>query len=306
MSLDTAKAYAIQRSLTAKFNNAISSAEPFYPMVSTIVQSNGADEEYGLLGNMPGVREWVGPRIFNELRAAKFTVTNKLWEASLLFEKDNIADDRIGLYGPIMEQLAIEAGYHPDELLFETMIVGGATTLCFDGQYFYDTDHSWGSSGTLSNLKTYNASDHTAVTAAEFKAAFIQAKNTMLDFKNDQGKLLNRPTTRSLNSLLCVVPTELYQPAEEAFQSVIISNSSNIVLDRPKVICSPHLTDAASWYLFNLGTALKPFVFQAREPLSVSWKGADDIETKELKCMTRARYNMGYLAWWTSVKTTFN
>jgi hypothetical protein len=31
----------------------------------------------------------------------------------------------------------------------------------------------------------------------------------------------------------------------------------------------------------------------------------NDIETKDVKFMTEARYNVGYLAWWTAVLTTF-
>jgi hypothetical protein len=50
---------------------------------------------------------------------------------------------------------------------------------------------------------------------------------------------------------------------------------------------------------------MRPFVFQRRAPITTGWKGADDMEFKELKFMTEARYNIGYLAWWKAVLTTF-
>ena len=51
---------------------------------------------------------------------------------------------------------------------------------------------------------------------------------------------------------------------------------------------------------------LKPFVFQKRRPIRTPvWKGMDDPETKVLKMMTDARYNLGYLAWWKAVLTTW-
>ena len=68
---------------------------------------------------------------------------------------------------------------------------------------------------------------------------------------------------------------------------------------------SAYLTDSSKMYLFNLDGALKPFVFQAREPISRQMKGLDDIETKDVKFMTESRYNVGYLAWWKAVLTTF-
>ncbi len=56
--------------------------------------------------------------------------------------------------------------------------------------------------------------------------------------------------------------------------------------------------------LSGIGEAVKPFVFQRREPLTRMMKGIDDLETKDVKFMTEARYNVGYFAWWTSILCT--
>lgn len=305
MPLDTAKATVTLRSLTKKFDNRVTAATPFYPEICTVVNSDGADEAYGMLGNMPGVREWLGDRQFHELRAANFVIDNKLWESSLAIEKTDLEDDRMAMYGPLMEQLGVEAAYHPDELFFEAL-VAGESTPCFDGQYFFDTDHSWGDSGTQSNDLTYNAADHTAVTAAEFRAAFHQARKAMLQFKNDQGKFLNRPTIRGMSNLVCLVPPELELAAYEGLTAEVLSNNTNVVIDRPRIVVSPQLTTATKWYLAGTGGVLRPMVFQARKPLTRGMKGLDDLEEKQVKFMTEARYNVGYLGWWTMVLTTFN
>ena len=304
MALDTEKATVKLRTLTQRFDNRLKSATPFYPQISTIIQSDGFDESYGMLGSMPGIREWLGDRQFKELRAGTFTITNKHWENSLLIKKTDLADDRMGLYGPLMEDLAIEAAYHPDELFF-TALVNGETTACFDGQYFFDTDHSWGDSGTQDNDLTYAAATSTVPTAAEFRGAFHAARAGMLKFKNDQGKLLNRPVSTGLTNLLCVVNPDFEVIAKEALTAQILSNNSNVVVDAPRIVSSAYLTDSSKMYLFNLDGALKPFVFQAREPISRQMKGLDDIETKDVKFMTESRYNVGYLAWWKAVLTTF-
>lgn len=304
MALDTAKATVTLRTLTKKFDNGVQSATPFYPKVCNIVPSDGYDEAYGMLGNMPGMREWLGDRQFKELRAANFSIVNKHFESSLLIKKTDIADDRMGMYGPLMEDLAAEAAYHPDELFF-TALSTGKSTACFDGQYFFDTDHSWGDSGTNNNDLTYAAATGTAPTAAEFRAAFHQARSAMLDFTNDQGKLLNRPIVGSMSNLMVIVPTEMELAAYEGLTAAVLSNNSNVVIDRPQIVVSPYLTDAAEFYLLNLEGALRPFVFQAREPLTRGMNGLDNIETKDVKFMTEGRYNLGYLAWWKGVLTTF-
>jgi phage major head subunit gpT-like protein len=284
----------------------VKAASPFYPTVCNVIPSDGYDEAYGMLGNMPGVREWLGDRQFKELRAANFSIVNKHWESSLLIKKTDIADDRMGMYGPLMENLAEEATFHPDELLFSAL-VAGESTACFDGQFFFDTDHSWGDSGTQDNDLTYAAATGTAPTAAEFLGAYHQARAAMLKFKTDQGKLLNRPTLDGgLKNLLIMVNPDFELVARTAIQATLAGGgNSNIVLDSPRIVSSAYFTDASKMYMFNLEGALKPFVFQAREPLSRMTKGLDDLETKDVKFMTEARYNVGYLAWWKGVLTTF-
>lgn len=304
MATDTAAAVATLRGLTAKFDAGVDAAQPFYTDVCTTVQSNGADEQYGWLGSMPGIREWLGDRQFNSLRAANFTLANKKWESSVAIEKDHIEDDRLGMYGPVLEQLGMEAAQHPDELLI-TAIEAGEATACFDGQYFFDTDHSWGESGNQSNDLTSTAATDTTPTVAEFTTAYRAAVTALLGFKNDKGKLLNRPSVTRLNGLTVVVPLALRATAYDAVESQILSNSTNVVIDRPNIVCLPSLASSAKFYVFNTAARLRPFVFQARQPLQRQMKGMDDREFKDVKFMTDARYNLGYLAWWNAVLTTF-
>jgi phage major head subunit gpT-like protein len=171
MTIDTARTVATLRSLTQRFDMGREAASPFYPEICTVIPSNGADEEYGGLGSVPGVREWLGDRQFNTLRAAKFTIATREWESSVRIEKNDIDDARLLKYGPILEQMGMEAEHHPDELLFE-LLVAGESAACFDGQYFFDTDHSFGESGTQSNDLTYAAASGTTPTEAEFRAAY--------------------------------------------------------------------------------------------------------------------------------------
>lgn len=303
MATNTAKYEVVLNSLTQKFNNVVQAAEPFYPQVCYVNQSSRLAETYGMLGSIPGVREWTGDRVYNELRGIDFSVTNKLWEDSLAIPKTNVDDDILGMYGPVIENMAIEASYHPDELLMSS-IINGSSTTCWDSQYFFDTDHSWGSSGTQSNAITQSVSNTAAVTALEFRSGFDAARVKLLQYKNDQGKYLNRTTIKKMSSLLVLCPPELETSARTAFQASVLNNATVVILDAPQIVATPLLTSATSFYVFNVGNPLKPFVFQAREPLSTQTSGANDIETKDLKFMTQARYAIGYFAWWTAVKVT--
>jgi phage major head subunit gpT-like protein len=305
MTLDIASAQVKLRDLTAKFDNQAMQAMPFYPAVCYDASSMGDSEKYGWIGSMPGMQEWVGERQFSELRSANFVIENKHYESSLKISKNSIKDDKLGQYGPVMEQLAIEATHHPDELFFNALANGESTT-CFDGQFFFDTDHAWGNSGTQSNDLSYTVASTSAVTVDEFKAALRAQVKALLGFKNDQGKLYHRPTVNRLSDLTLLVPLALRDQAYDAIESQMISNSSNVVVDRPTIVASPYLTSDVKFYLFKTGDPVKPMVFQQREPLTRQMKGLDDSEVKDVKFMTEARYNVGYFAWWTAVLTTLS
>lgn len=304
MAQNTAKYEAVLRDLTHKFDIGFKQSSPFYPTVCTEVQSTGADEKYAWLGQVPSVREWLGDRVFNEMRASDFVLTNKLWEDSILVPKTNIDDDRMGLYAPMFENLGQRAALHPDKLLIEA-IVAGESTACHDGQYFFDTDHAWGDSGTQDNDLTGAAATGTLPTEAEFKAAFETSVAAMLGFKDDRGEPFNQPTVGQMNNLTVLVPIAYYAIAVKAVTAAILSNNSNVQVWSPNVVASPFLTSGAKFYTFYTGSPLKPFVFQKREPLSRQKKGIEDLETKDVKFMTQARYNVGYLAWWNAVLYTF-
>lgn len=308
MATNTAKYEANLRDITATFDNSVMAATPFYPSICTMRTSRRADEKYGWIGNMPGMREWLGDRQFGQIRAADFVLENKLWESSLEINRQDMDDDEMGFYNDAAGQLGTEAGYHPDELLVET-IEAAESTVCWDGQYFYDTDHSWGDSGTQSNDVTSTVSSTTSITVEEFKSALRAAVLKMLGFKRDNGKLYNRPTAGRLSGLTIGVPLALRDVANDIASSRFIVRSSaavdNVVIDDFNVVTLPSLASSVKMHLWKTDMALKPFVFQARQPLRRFTKGMDDIEFKEVKFMTEARYNVGYLAWWNAVLTTF-
>jgi phage major head subunit gpT-like protein len=307
MALTTAALAAASRLITAQFDKSIRAASPLYPQIAHVVRSTNAEEKYAFLGDMPAVREWIGDRLFSQLRAADYELVNKHWESSLLVSKNDVADARILKYGMLIDQLAAEASYHPDELLFQVMIAGDTSGLASDGQLFFDTDHAWGSSGSQSNDLTYAAASGTTPTSAEFRAAYNQAYAAMIGFLGDNGKPLFRPTqAQQIGGPLVFVPPVLYPTALEALTARFDTNGNPVVImGNPTVMSIAYLSTATEFYVVDPTGPIKPFIFQEREPLSRQVKGTEDLETKDLKLMTEARYNAGYGAWWKAVMTTF-
>jgi len=305
MSTDVAKAIVTMNELTQRFDDAVMAAEPYWPTLCTEVNSTHKEETYAWLLRMRGMREWLGERVYQDLTAARYTIANKLWEDSLPVEETDVEDDSVGIYRNLAEDFGNEAVHHPDELVFD-LIQAGATTACYDGQPFFDASHVTQNSGVQSNKLTATVSDTAAVTALEFRAAYNQGINAMLKFKDNLGRPFLRPRiNKGQPDLICLVPVDMQDAADTAFNAQIINNTSNRVVNRPRSVETiSYLSDQLSFYILNVGRSVKPFVFQKRRPLRRQVKGIGDYEFKDLKLLADARYNAGYGLWQFAVKVT--
>lgn len=108
--------------------------------IAMTVPSVSRDETYGWLGSFPAMREWLGPRHVKNLVANGFTIQNRKFESTLEITRDDISDDRLGIFKPMFAEMGQAAVRHPEELIFG-LLASGFTTNCYDGQFFFDTDH---------------------------------------------------------------------------------------------------------------------------------------------------------------------
>jgi len=109
--------------------------------IAMTVSSNTTSQQYGWLGQFPQFREWLtGERQLKDLQAHGFAIVNRKFESTVSVGRDKIADDQFGVFTPIFEEMGYRAKVHPDEMLFG-LLKDGQTTLCYDCENFFDTDH---------------------------------------------------------------------------------------------------------------------------------------------------------------------
>lgn len=312
MALDTAVYVTVQRGLTGAFDVGRKRAVLLYPLVCTEVNSQGEDEQYGFIGDVPGVREWLGDRLWRQARAGTYRIANRGWEDSMLVDRWKVDDNRLGLTPYNMMSLGMRAELHPDTLLIET-IVAGETDTGWDDIAFFSTSHAWGDSGTQSNLYAANpiAGAAGAIVADDMRNFYTVAVQYMAKYKTDQGHYMNETILTRQSQILVLCPVDLQQQAIDGLLGSLKVQSSAavenlLVTATPRVEFIPGLTNAREFYVINTAAPIRPFIFQKRERLRRQWKGVTDIESRYLKLMTEARYAMGYGPWWTCVKCKFN
>ena len=138
MVINGANLRAIYQGFNTIYNKAFAEAEPQYQKVATVVPSTTGEETYAWLGDIPGMREWIGDREIQNLTASDYTVKNKSFELTVGLPKEAVEDDKIGLYNPSVQMLGQSAALHPDELVFG-LLKKGTTEKCYDGQAFSQT-----------------------------------------------------------------------------------------------------------------------------------------------------------------------
>ncbi|EEY13314.1 Mu-like prophage major head subunit gpT family protein [Mannheimia haemolytica] len=125
------------------FKEGLAKAPSQYTKIATVVKSTTASNTYGWLGQMPGLTEWIGDRTITAIQSHGYSIVNKKWASGVEIQRTDIEDDNVGIYSPLIEELGRAAGEKPDELVFSAL-KAGFSTACYDGQYFFDTDHPVG------------------------------------------------------------------------------------------------------------------------------------------------------------------
>lgn len=140
MIINSANLAAVRTGFHTAFKNGLGQAQPQYERIATVVPATTKDQKYGWLGKVPNVREWVGPRAVQNLSQHDYQISEKPWELTIAVDRDDIETDNIGIYTPLFEEMGRSTGAFWDTLVW-ALLKEGFTTPCYDGQYFFDTDH---------------------------------------------------------------------------------------------------------------------------------------------------------------------
>lgn len=140
MLINSGNLSTLYRAFNAAYREGFGQAPADHVPVMMEVTSMTSEEEYGWLGQWPSLREWVGERVARSIAEHGYVVKNKKFESTVFVKRDNIEDDHYGVYAPLFNEMGRAAAAHPCELVYATL-KAGFEQLCYDGQYFFDTDH---------------------------------------------------------------------------------------------------------------------------------------------------------------------
>jgi phage major head subunit gpT-like protein len=284
------------------------------PQISMMFQSDQESEDYKWLGQSPMMREWIGGRQSKGFRENGITIANKKYESTLEVPVDWLRRDKTGQIRVRIAEQTERANAHWAKLLNQ-LVLDGESTVCYDGQFFFDTDHSEGDSGTQDNDIAVDITTTTAPTTGEMETAILKAIQQIIGFKDDQGEPMNENAQR----FLVMVPVPFMSAAAAALGSTIIvdasTSRSNTILTLSSMAgfqvglaVTPRLTWTTKFAVFRADGQLAAFIRQEEEDITVAAlaEGSEE-EFKNDRHLygIKAIRNVGYGYWQKSCLVTF-
>lgn len=267
------------------FNKAFEEAEVRYQKVAMEVSSVSKDETYAWLGVLPSMREWIGNREIHNLTTYGYTIANKDFELTVSVPRNDIEDDNIGIYKPMLQDLAYSAKQNPDKLVF-SLFPRGFSEKCFDGTPFFGDSHPCNQKLAQSNKGTYKLTPDTYGMARTQMMTLVNTRNESLYIVPD----------------LSVVAPQKEAVARSIVMADTIHQEVNIYKGTADLLVVPELArNPEQWFLLSTKRPVMPFIFQSRRKPELVAKNSTRDENvfweKVFVYGVDSRCNAGYGLW---------
>jgi phage major head subunit gpT-like protein len=292
MIITSASLQALQTGFNTSYRQGFGRTPNFSDRLLTRINSNAAIETYGWMLSLGRMREWVGPRVVNNLASTAYQLANKKFEYTLGVARDEIEDDRLGLYAARFELMGFQVKKWPDQLAKEAL-QAGATATTFDGSPFFSASHNLNAAGNQSNNFTA-----TPLNAANYDTV----RTAMMSYTDSSGEMLG------VNPRLLVVPPQLAKTAMDIVSAQFLAGgATNVLAGSAEVLVIPELgNQPTTWYLMDDSMPIKPLVFQQRQAPEFAQQtdpNSDAVFHQDMYYFgVRARGAVGYGLWFLAAR----
>lgn len=248
---------------------------PWVSKIGMNFNSNQSSETYNWLGQVPTMREWVGGRQAKGFFENTITATNVKYESTLEVLLEDLRRDKTGQTMIRIGEQVTRAMAHW-ALLLSTLINNGESGTCYDGQYFFDTDHTEGNNTTNQSndlsidISALPAAVHGSITvpsAEEMSQVILQTIQAILGFLDNE----SQPMNEGANSFLVMVPISLLNSALAASTNTSFGNGATNTLNQfnVEVVGNARLSWTSQIATFRTDGSVKPFIIQEEVPISI-------------------------------------
>lgn len=320
-NISSATSALVAAAARAGFNKGLAAAKnPIHEVIATRVDSDSEIETYAWLGNVPQLAPWRGVRSVAALPEQSYTIRNKKFSANIGFDLDTVRREKLGQISQRTQDVGTRARAFPIRLVVEALVTG-ASKNCYDGQYFFDTDHvdpGAKNQTAQSNIVTQTAAAGTNPTAAEMELAVDSALSKLRSFVDDQGEpwgfdedlhFLVPPAFQKAANLVLGDGNGLtaadVSGASGAFRG---AGAIHVLPAIPAAQTRLGLTTDNKMWVVNTAGAVKPFIYQVEKDITpVILDASSEFAKLTNKVLFGVDTNMGagYGLWQYAVEIQF-
>jgi phage major head subunit gpT-like protein len=244
------------------------------------------------MGFPSALSEWVDRRVRKDFRPYRWNIANKRYQSAIDVERQALERDQLGHIESRVRMLAMRAKQFRAKMLVD-LLEAGFSTACYDGQFFFDSDHSEGDSGAQSN---------TASTALS-EGALETGIASMEGIKDDEGEPLG------LVPDLLVVGPNLRAKARKLLNatSIVATGTTDLVLPNASAVqgmldlaVSP-LISGNHWFLGCTNLPVQGLIRQPERPEEfqavTDLNDSEIFETEVFKYGVNLVEGFGYHLW---------
>jgi phage major head subunit gpT-like protein len=228
-SPDAAKIEAAYIGFSTALHNKLNRADALFRMLATVNETDNVLDTQIFLQNNPKMRLWLGDKVLNQYRGESFPVVTKPHEASVMVPKNDIINDRFGLYSGRINSMGDAYNWALDDMVIGAICAGIAGTslgTTYDGQNLVDTDHTALSIGgtNQSNKVTGALSETVYQTAIQRFMTMVDENGVPYSVAGKRMKLIVGPANRDVAMKI------INQPFQASGASNIYQGTADLIV----------------------------------------------------------------------------
>jgi len=271
MELNHAQLLGFRTKFETLFNSAFELAQPQIEKIALKVDSGRVElVNHRWLRGLPGMREFTGARVHNNVSTDGMIVKNKLWEDTISIDRVDMERDQFKIYAPLMSRMGETAKLHRDVLGFGLLssMLSDTSIVAYDGIAFYGNH-------TANRTVSFNNKTTGVLNEINLSTGFTELKKRRDSAGNPLAAIQKKP-------LLIIPPALSLTAAKLQNQSIIgttIPNSGaatatnqavgaeNILKGMFDIVESPYLATSTEWHLTLVDPYFKPILWQLEQEI---------------------------------------
>jgi len=288
---------------------------PKYGRIARTIPGNGSDKlDLTWIHGAPAMRKHVGAKKhFTPIETTAEYLADD-WENTMDIHLRDLKYGKATRYEQLSKGIGYKGAAAPD-MAVKAALLGGATKTCWDGQYFFDTDHPV-KGGVASNKITASGTSlvnfQNVVKAVwpamrKFKVGHVDAE--------DVQTFGHAPDTVVCPAALEFTLRTLFSPETDYLSGTAVQNLCKNLIKQENIIVDSDLdgTDANDVMFFYAGDSenpdAAPIIVHDVEPFTLVTHGLNEISTRRFEEKTvsisgERTFQVIYGAWWKAFLAT--